>query len=198
MIFKFFYTYLSKLIQLQFKISYLKYDEIPERDTHGKTKSSCEVCVEAKQRSRSPSVKYNLNNSSLDLSNNENDNLNISTTSSAASFDALLKQNKEKKNLSRSLENLNNETYTLENQNEGKVLFDFDTSDLLNRKTILKRNFNDNDFVHFEPNISNHELLIQKLIECEGVGNDITKQLSALKDFLKLHYNVSDDEEDFI
>jgi hypothetical protein len=139
------------------------------------------------KQNKGQEVHLQLNDSSIDQNNNYDDNiLNASTASSAASFNAFFK-----KSHSRSLENLNNETYTLENKNDSKVLFDFDTNDPLNRKTILKRNFNEKDSVQYEPNMSNHELLIHKLIECEGVGNDITKQLSSLKDFLKWSYNVS-------
>ena len=114
--------------------------------------------------------------------NNSNNFENISFTSSAASFNEFFKKNEEKEKTSRSLENLNNETYILDNKNN--------IEDSLNKRSVLKLNNNDKD-TKYEANISNHELLIQKLIECEGVGNDITKQLSALKDFLKFHYNVS-------
>ena len=111
---------------------------------------------------------YNSDHENVNKNNNNNRDLSpISCTNSYC--DAF----KSKLKVAHSLENLNNNTYTLEQKNYS----------MPDRECSLKSSLKNSN--------ASYDRLLDKLNETESVGNDIAKQLSALKDFLKLICNVN-------
>ncbi len=164
---------------------------MPERDSNKMTVKipPCDVCEEAKarSRSRSPSLK-NRSNEMLNERLDDCHNVSRSSSASGASFDELLKLQQQKRNPfsnSSDLLNRSNDTYTVSQWAQKP----FQTCDLPPKSSLKSPNHD-----RIESEVSNeftkYQVLLQKLIETEGVGNEIAKQLSALKDFLRLICNV--------
>jgi hypothetical protein len=170
----------------------MEYDEVPERDIpNGKNQVKippCGVCEEAKSRSRSRSSSAK-NRSNDALNECPNDSISSSVSSSAASFNELLKHQQQKRNcIPNPTEVLNrsNDTYTV-SQWAPKP---YQVCNSPPVKSNLKHPMDRID-AEIAEEFTNYQLLLQKLIETEGVGNEIAKQLSALKDFLRLICNVN-------